>query len=69
MTRPIIRIHDITLDEIIDREMNDQEFAEYNLEQKNQLAKKAELDAEVNAKNAILEKLNITAQEAALLLK
>ena len=27
MTRPMIRIHDLATDEIIDREMNDEEFA------------------------------------------
>jgi|LakMenEpi03Aug12_release.lakeMendotaPanAssembly.Ray.scaffolds.fasta_scaffold5373312_2 hypothetical protein len=31
MTRPIIRIHDITLDVVTDREMTEQEFAEYEI--------------------------------------
>ena len=29
MTRPMIRIHDLTTNEVIDREMNDVEFAQY----------------------------------------
>ena len=28
-TRPMIRIHNAETDEVIDREMNDEEFAEY----------------------------------------
>jgi hypothetical protein len=69
MTRPIIRIHDISLDEIIDREMNDEEFAQYNLELKQQAIKQAELDSQIAAKQAVLDRVGITAEEAALLLK
>ncbi len=29
MTNPMIRIHDITTNEVIDREMTDEEFAVY----------------------------------------
>jgi hypothetical protein len=32
--RPMVRIHDLSTNEIIDREMNDTEFADYQKEQK-----------------------------------
>jgi len=33
MTKPIIRIHDVTTDEVIDREMTDAEFEAYQAQQ------------------------------------
>ena len=68
MTKPMIRIHNIETDEIIDREMNDDEFAVY---QKN-LAIEESLDA-TEAQNtadkaALLERLGISESEAKLLL-
>ena len=67
-TKPMTRIHDIETDEIIDREMNDAEFAIYeaNLELQSQL--KADAQAKAIAKDAILDRLGLTAEEAALLL-
>ena len=32
MTKPIIRIHDLATDEVIDREMTDAEYAKYEAE-------------------------------------
>ena len=68
MTKPIIRIHNIETNEIIDREMNDAEFAQYEAEQAAQAAKQAEAEANAIAKAALLSRLGITAEEAALLL-
>jgi hypothetical protein len=68
MSRPIVRFHNSETDEIIDREMNDQEFAEWEA---NKIAKEASLKAEseaATAKTALLEKLGITEDEAKLLL-
>ena len=68
MTRPIIRIHDTSVDEVIDREMNDAEFAQYEAEQATQAAQ-AEAQAQADAaKAALLTKLGITADEAKLLM-
>jgi hypothetical protein len=67
-TRPIIRIHNTEIDEVIDREMNDNEFAQYQEEQAKQTAKEAEATAKAEAKAALLERLGITAEEAKLLL-
>ena len=68
MTKPIIRIHDLSTDEVIDREMNDQEFAQYEADQAAQAAKQAEAEAKAAQKTALLERLGITAEEAQLLL-
>lgn len=68
MTKPIIRIHDLATDEVIDREMNDQEFAEYQADQATNAAKQAEAESKAAAKTALLTKLGITAEEAQLLL-
>jgi hypothetical protein len=68
MARPMVRIHDLSTDEVIDREMNDAEFAQYEADQAAQAAQ-AEADAAKAAeKAALLERLGITAEEAKLLL-
>ena len=67
-TRPMVRIHNIETDEIIDREMNDTEFAQYEAEQAEQAAKQAEAEAKATQKAALLERLGITEDEARLLL-
>jgi len=68
LTRPMVRIHDLSTDEIIDREMNDQEFAQYEADKAGQLARQAEVEAKAAEKQALLDKLGITADEAKLLL-
>lgn len=68
MTNPMIRIHNIETDEIIDRQMTDAEFADYEADQANSQAKEAEQAAKATAKAALLDRLGITADEAALLL-
>ena len=62
-TRPIIRIHNVETDEVIDREMNDVEFANYQADQAAQAIAKAEADAKETAKAAILDRLGLTADE------
>ena len=68
MGKPTIRIHDLAKDEIIDREMTESEYKVYEADQKITLAKKVRDDAKETAKAALLEKLGITAEEAALLI-
>ena len=68
MTRPMIRIHDTATDEVIDREMTDIEFAQYQADQDLNLQRKAEAEAKAAAKTALLERLGITEDEARLLL-
>ena len=67
-TRPMVRIHDLQTNEIIDREMNDAEFAQYEADQAAQATKQAEGKAQATAKAALLSKLGITVEEAQLLL-
>ena len=66
--RPIVRIHDLATDEITDREMNDNEFAAYTTDQEKQAIIEAEAETKATDKAAILKRLGITADEAALLL-
>ena len=68
MTRPMVRIHNSKTNEVIDREMNDQEFAQYQADVKANEAKAAAADKAAADKAALLAKLGITAEEAALLL-
>ena len=68
MTRPMIRIHDLSTDEIVDREMNDAEFAQWQADQAAYAAQAAAEAAKAAEKEALLAKLGITADEAKLLL-
>jgi hypothetical protein len=68
MSKPIIRIHNIETDEVIDREMNDQEFATYEADQAAQAEAQAEAEAKEAARQAILDRLGLTAEEARILL-
>jgi len=67
MTNPTIRIHNTETNEIIDREMNDEEFAQYEALKVADAAKQAEVEAKAAARQAILDRLGLTAEEAALL--
>jgi hypothetical protein len=67
MTKPIIRIY-TSVDEYIDREMNDAEFAQYEADQAAQAVRQAEAEARATAKAALLAQLGITAEQAKLLL-
>ena len=64
----MIRIHNIETDEVIDREMNNAEFAIYEADQATQAIEQAEAEAKATAKADLLAKLGITAEEARLLL-
>ena len=69
MPRPMIKIHNALTNEIIEREMNDQELAQYESDKnKAEAEKQAIIDAE-NKKQLLLEKLGISAEEAKLLLQ
>ena len=68
MTNPTIRIHNTETNEIIDREMNDAEYAQYETDQADFAAKEQAVAKQATAKAALLAKLGITEDEAALLL-
>ena len=68
MTNPIIRIHNTETDEVIDREMTDAEFAQYEINQAANEARLAEAATKATAKAALLVQLGITEEQAKLLL-
>jgi len=55
MSRPTVRIHNAETNEVIDREMTDEEFAQYQVDQEAQAARIA---AEAEAKAAEEKKFN-----------
>ena len=67
-SRPIIRIHNIETNEVIDREMNDAEFAQYEADQAAQaVAAEAKAKAEAD-KAALLARLGLTEDELKIIL-
>lgn len=68
MTKPLIAIYNVETNEIIEREMNDAEFAQYQADQEAEAQRKAEESAKAAARQAILDRLGITEEEARLLL-
>jgi hypothetical protein len=68
MSRPMVRIHNTETDEVIDREMTNAEFAQYEADQAANALAKAEAEAKAAAKAALLEQLGITEEQAKLLL-
>ena len=70
MTKPMIRIHNVETDEIIDREMTDAEYSQWQKDE----AEIAKIQAEVKSREAVkasaeakLAKLGLTAEEIAAL--
>jgi DNA-binding Xre family transcriptional regulator len=63
-----IRIHDLATDEVIDRDMTEEELAIAEVLSADSLASMAAAKAKEAVKAALLERLGITADEAALLL-
>ena len=68
MTKPLIRIHNLQTDEVIDREMNDEEFEAYELQVANAEKRQVEAETKTAARQAILDRLGLTEEEARLLL-
>ena len=68
LTKPTVRIHNVETNEVIDREMNDAEFAQYEAQKNAQAASIAEAEAKAVQRQVILDKLGLTADEAKLLL-
>ena len=63
-----ITFHDIETNQVIEREMNAEELAQYEADKAAFEAEKIALAAKEAARKALLEKLGITADEASLLL-
>jgi hypothetical protein len=68
MTKPIIKIVNITTGEEVEREMNATELAQWEADQASAAARQTAEATKAAAKQALLDKLGITAEEAQLLL-
>jgi len=68
MTNPIIKMVDAQTGVELEREMNAAELAQYELDAKNYQDKLNAEKAAVAAKNAVLAKIGLTADEVAALL-
>lgn len=68
MSRPIKRIYDCATGETLERELTDDEFAQYEIDRAIFLAEKAEAEAKAQAKAELLTQLGITEEQAKLLL-
>jgi hypothetical protein len=67
-TRPIVRIHNAEINEIIDREMNDEEFAAWETDQAASAASNVAAVQKAADRAALLAQLGITEEQAKLLL-
>ena len=68
MANPIIRIHDTATNIVTDREMTDAEFLQYEADKAKAQAQANAQTAKAAARQAVLDKLGLTADEAAALL-
>jgi len=68
MPNLMIKIHNVTTDEIIDRAMNAAEFKQYEANQVTSAAEQVIAEANATSKAALLARLGITADEVKLLL-
>jgi hypothetical protein len=62
MKRPQVRIYTGN-GEFIDREMNDDEFEQHKIDEKEAAAQKAEIAAKEIARQAILDRIGLTVDE------
>ena len=59
----MIRIHNIETDEVIDREMTDDEFAQYEANAAAELERKTSIESAKSAAEAKLKALGLTADD------
>lgn len=64
----MVRIHNTETNEIIDREMNDNEYAQHKEDAAALESAQAEAQAKATQRQTILDRLGLTSEEAALLL-
>ena len=57
MSKPLIKIHNTESGEVIEREMNDAEFAQYQIDQSNSDVRQEKIEAQAEAKAAAEGKL------------
>jgi predicted DNA binding CopG/RHH family protein len=59
----MVRIHDLSTDEIIDREMNDEEFEAFQAQQISNAKEEAALAQKAAEKASLLKRLGLTEDE------
>lgn len=64
----LIKEVNVTTGEVIERKMNAEELAQWEIDKNETIARVAALSAKEQARQAILDRLGLTAEEAALLL-
>jgi hypothetical protein len=69
MTTPTIKIHDVSTNEIVERDMNEIELNAWKINQAISITETKEKEAKAIKKAALLAKLGITEDEASLLLR
>lgn len=69
MTNELIQIHNTETGEVIIREMDDDEIAQRKSDAAAQASRELQERAKIAARQAILDRLGLTADEAALLLQ
>ena len=68
LTKPMIKIHNLETNEVIDREMNDDELAQLEIDIALTKARKTEAEAKAAQRQALLTRIGITEEEARILL-
>jgi muconolactone delta-isomerase len=68
MPNPMIRIHNTETDEVIDREMTDEEYADFQAREEAFAQELADKEAAKAVKESAYAKLGLTAEEIAALL-
>lgn len=68
MSKLMVKIVNVETGEEIEREMNDVEYAQFQADQVDEAQRKAEAEAKAAARQAILDRLGLTEEEARLLL-
>jgi 1,2-phenylacetyl-CoA epoxidase catalytic subunit len=68
MKNPMIKEHNVETGEVVERAMNETEFAQFEAEEAARQLAQATAEAKAAARDAILERLGLTSDEAALLL-
>lgn len=68
MKNPMIKEHNVETGKVIEREMNDAEFAQFEAEETARQLAQTTAEAKTAAREAILDRLGLTSEEATLLL-
>lgn len=68
MVKKMVRNHDLSTGKIVEREMTDEELAQFEADLVEQVKRETEQAAQAAARQVVLDKLGLTADEVAALL-